>query len=66
MLPKVLKFHMLHAKPEVQLSRVEENDFLLILGCNCVISFVFQAIVDGVEVMVETLHGVDRQAHGSS
>jgi hypothetical protein len=40
---------MLYVKPELQLSRVRDNDYSLKLGCDDAVLFVSQAIVEGVK-----------------
>lgn len=40
---------MLYTKPKVRLSRARINDYLLKLGCDCAVSFVSQAIAQGMK-----------------
>ena len=40
---------MLYVKPKVRLSRIEDNNYLLKLRCDCAVTFVCQACVEGVK-----------------
>ena len=42
-----MKFGMLYVKPYVRLSKVGDNDYSLILGCDYVILFISQGVVKG-------------------
>lgn len=44
-----IKYDMLYIKPRFLLSRARDDDYLLKLGCDGVVSFAFQVVVEGVE-----------------
>ena len=44
-----IKYGMLYVKPKVQLSSVGDNNYSLKLRRDCVVSFVSQAIFEGVK-----------------
>ena len=44
-----IKYDMLYIKPKVWLSRARDDDYFLKLGCDGVVSFAFQVVVEGVE-----------------
>ena len=44
-----IKFVMLCVKPKVWPPRTGDSDYLLKLGCDCAVSFIFQGVVEGVK-----------------
>ena len=45
-----IKSSMLYVKPNVRLSRARDNDCSFKLGCDCVVLFISQGVVEGVKI----------------
>ena len=43
------KYDMLYVKPKVRLSKAGDNKYSLKLGCDCVVSYVYQAVVERIK-----------------